>query len=95
MTTETTVQQPTPSKCKGKSSMPIPTLLMAALAEAGMRGIFVGTFAGGLCPGGPYVSQPMEVDVLGRRFTAVRTACTFFFPPVAGMIADLIVKSTS
>ncbi len=87
--------------------------------ESGMRGILVGTLAGGLTPGGPYVSMPlvagllrtgagvgtlvafitawslwavarlpMEVGILGWRFTLVRLACTFFFPPVAGLIAQ-------
>lgn len=88
-------------------------------AESGFRGILIGTVAGGLAPGGPYVSLPvaaglfragasvgtmvafltgwslwavgripMEVGVLGWRFTLVRIACTFFFPPVAGLIAQ-------
>lgn len=87
--------------------------------ESGLRGILVGTIAGGLSPGGPYVSLPivagllrsgasvgtmvafltgwslwavsrlpMEVGILGWRFTAVRLACTFFFPPIAGFIAQ-------
>jgi uncharacterized membrane protein YraQ (UPF0718 family) len=87
-------------------------------AEAGLRGILIGTLAGGLTPGGPYVSLPivaallrsgagfattvafltswslwavarlpMEVGLLGWRFTLVRLASTFFFPPIAGLIA--------
>jgi uncharacterized membrane protein YraQ (UPF0718 family) len=86
--------------------------------ESGMRGILIGTVAGVLTPGGPYVSLPivagllrsgasvgtmvafltawslwavgripMEVGILGWRFTAIRIASTFFFPPVAGLIA--------
>jgi uncharacterized membrane protein YraQ (UPF0718 family) len=31
---------------------------------------------------------PMEVGILGWRFTAIRLACTFFFPPIAGLIAQ-------
>lgn len=88
--------------------------------ESGMRGILLGTLAGGLCPGGPYVSLPlvaglaksgagvgtlvafltswslwavarlpMEVGILGWRFTLIRLVSTFFFPPVAGLIAHL------
>jgi len=84
-----------------------------------MRGILLGTVAGGLSPGGPYVNiptvaallhsgagagttvafltswslwaitrLPMEVGLLGWRFTAIRLASTFFFPPVAGLIAQ-------
>lgn len=89
--------------------------------EAGLRGIIVGTVAGGLTPGGPYVSLPvvagflragagvgtmvafltgwslwavsrlpMEVGILGWRFTLVRFACTFFFPPIAGLLAQAL-----
>lgn len=88
---------------------------------SGLRGIFIGTIAGGLCPGGPYVSLPivagflrsgasvstmvafltswslwaisrlpMEVGILGWRFTLIRLICTFFFPPVAGLIAQML-----
>jgi uncharacterized membrane protein YraQ (UPF0718 family) len=90
-------------------------------AESGMRGIFIGTVAGALAPGGPYVSLPvaagllqagagvgtmvafltgwslwavsrlpMEVGILGWKFTLVRIASTFFFPPIAGLIAQMI-----
>ncbi len=90
-------------------------------AESGMRGIWIGTVAGGLTPGGPYISLPvvagllragagvgtlvafltawslwsvarlpMEVGLLGWRFTAIRLACTCFFPPIAGWLAHVI-----
>ncbi|MCK5057787.1 MAG: permease [Candidatus Aminicenantes bacterium] len=86
--------------------------------ESGLKGILIGTLAGGITPGGPYVSLPMvagllkagagagtmvafltswslwavarlpmEFGILGWRFTLLRLACTFFFPPVAGLIA--------
>jgi len=89
-------------------------------AESGIKGIFIGTIAGALTPGGPYVSLPlaagflragagvgtmvafitawslwaaarlpMEVGIMGWRFTIIRLACTFFFPPIAGLIAHL------
>lgn len=89
-------------------------------AESGLRGIIIGTIAGGLAPGGPYVSLPlaaallhsgasmgtavafvtgwslwavarlpMEVGIMGWKFTAVRLVCTFLFPPIAGIIAHL------
>jgi uncharacterized membrane protein YraQ (UPF0718 family) len=89
--------------------------------ESGIRGIFIGTVAGGLTPGGPYVSLPiaagllrsgasigtmiafltgwslwavgrlpMEVGILGWKFTLIRIASTFFFPPVAGLIAQTL-----
>lgn len=87
--------------------------------ESGLRGIFIGTVAGGLCPGAPYFNLPiaagllksgasigtmvafltgwslwavarlpLEVGILGWRFTVVRFVCTFFFPPIAGLIAQ-------
>jgi len=90
-------------------------------AESGMRGILVGSVAGGFAPGGPFVSLPiaagllrsgasigtmvafitgwsllafsrlpMEVGILGWKFTLVRLLSTFFFPPIAGIIAQAI-----
>jgi uncharacterized membrane protein YraQ (UPF0718 family) len=90
-------------------------------AESGMRGILIGTIAGGFTPGGPYVSLPivagllrsgasagtmvafltgwslwavsrlpMEVGILGWKFTLIRLASSFFFPPIAGLIAQAI-----
>ena len=90
-------------------------------AESGWRGILVGTVAGGLAPGGPYVSLPiaagllrsgagmgtivafltgwslwavgrlpMEVGILGWRVTVARLACTFVFPPLAGLLAQAL-----
>jgi uncharacterized membrane protein YraQ (UPF0718 family) len=87
--------------------------------ESGIRGIMIGTIAGGLAPGGPFVSLPiaagllrsgasvgtmvafltgwslwavgrlpMEVGILGWKLTLIRLACTFFFPPVAGILAN-------
>ncbi len=88
--------------------------------ESGIRGILIGTVAGGITPGGPYVSLPlaagflragagigtmvafltawslwavarlpMEIGVMGWKFTFVRLACTFFFPPIAGLLAQM------
>ena len=90
-------------------------------AESGIKGIFIGTVAGGLSPGGPYVSLPivavllksgasvgttvafltgwslwaisrlpMELGILGWKFTLIRIISTFFFPPVAGLIAQFL-----
>lgn len=89
--------------------------------ESGIRGILIGTVAGGLAPGGPYVSLPiaaglvhsgasvgtmvafltgwslwafsripMEVGILGWKLTLMRIASTFFFPPIAGIIAQIL-----
>lgn len=91
--------------------------------ESGLRGILIGTLAGGLAPGGPYVSMPiaagllrsgagigtmvafltawslwavgrlpLEVGIMGWRFTLIRITCTFFFPPIAGLIARALFK---
>jgi uncharacterized membrane protein YraQ (UPF0718 family) len=88
---------------------------------SGIRGILIGTVAGGLAPGGPYVSLPiaagllqagaslgtmvafmtgwslwginrlpMEIGILGLNFTLIRIASTFFFPPIAGLIAQAL-----
>ncbi|MBC8390631.1 MAG: permease [Actinobacteria bacterium] len=88
---------------------------------SGLRGIFIGTVAGGIMPGGPYVSLPvaggflrtgasigtmvafltgwslwaiarlpMDIGILGWKFTFVRLACTFFFPPIAGLLANAL-----
>ena len=89
--------------------------------ESGLRGIIVGTVAGGLTPGGPYVSLPivagllnagasvgtmvafvtawslwavarlpMDIGILGWKFSLIRITCTFLFPPLAGLIANVI-----
>jgi uncharacterized protein len=92
--------------------------------ESGMRGIFVGAIAGGLAPGGPYVSLPivagllksgasigtmvafltgwsiwavgrlpMEIGILGWKFTLIRVLSTLIFPPIAGYIAQLFFSN--
>lgn len=88
-------------------------------SESGIKGILVGTLAGGFTPGGPYVSLPiiagllqmgagigtlvafltswslwaiarlpMEIGLLGWKFSLIRLVCTFFFPPIAGLLAQ-------
>ncbi len=92
-------------------------------AESGIRGILIGALAGGLTPGGPFVSfpvaagflragagigtmvayvtgwslwamtrLPMEVGILGWRFTLIRVLCTFIFPPLAGLLANFLFR---
>jgi uncharacterized membrane protein YraQ (UPF0718 family) len=89
--------------------------------ESGIRGILIGSVAGGLSPGGPYISLPiaaglmrsgagvgtmvayltgwslwavarlpMEVGMLGWKFTLVRFASTVIFPPIAGLMAHAL-----
>ena len=90
-------------------------------SESGIRGIIMGTVAGGVSPGGPYVSlpivagllrsgasigtmvafltgwslwaiarMPMDIGILGWKFTAIRFGVTFLFPIIAGMIAQAL-----
>ncbi len=33
---------------------------------------------------------PMEIGILGWKFTLIRLATTFFFPPIAGYLAQII-----
>lgn len=33
---------------------------------------------------------PLEIGILGWQFTLIRLACTFFFPPIAGLIANAL-----
>jgi uncharacterized membrane protein YraQ (UPF0718 family) len=35
-----------------------------------------------------FTRLPMEVGLLGWKFTLIRLACVFFFPPIAGFIAN-------
>jgi uncharacterized membrane protein YraQ (UPF0718 family) len=90
-------------------------------AESGFKGILIGSVAGGLCPGGPFVSLPiaagllrsgasvgvmvafltgwslwaisrlpMEFGILGWKLTMIRLVSTAIFPPLAGMIAQML-----
>jgi len=38
---------------------------------------------------------PLEVGLMGWKFTLIRLACVFFFPPIAGLIANKFFSSTS
>ena len=38
---------------------------------------------------------PLEIGVMGWKFTLIRLACTFFFPPIAGVIANIFFSRTS
>jgi len=95
-------------------------------AGSGMRGILIGALAGGLTPGGPYVSLPvaagllrsgasvgtvvaflvgwslwgvsnlpMQVGIIGWRLTLIRAASTLVFPPLAGLIGNLLAARFS
>ena len=58
--------------------------------QSGLKGIMIGVLAGAITPGGPYVSLPMEIGILGWRFTLVRLASVIVFPPLAGVLANYV-----
>ena len=38
---------------------------------------------------------PLDIGIMGWKFTLIRLACTFFFPPIAGLIANRFFSSVS
>jgi uncharacterized protein len=91
--------------------------------ESGLRGILLGSIAGGMMPGGPYVNLPLaaailktgagvgtavafltawslwaagrlplEIGIMGVRFTIIRLISTCIFPPLAGLIAKVLFE---
>ena len=36
---------------------------------------------------------PMEIGIMGWKFALIRLACVFFFPPIAGLIADKLFSN--
>ncbi|MFC2067114.1 permease [Chloroflexota bacterium] len=36
-----------------------------------------------------FARAPMEIGILGWKFWLIRMVCTFFFPPIAGLIANM------
>jgi len=39
--------------------------------------------------------MPVEIGIMGWKFTLIRLACTFFFPPIAGLIANSLFSDVS
>ena len=37
---------------------------------------------------------PMEIGIMGWKFALIRLACVFFFPPIAGLIANAFFSRT-
>jgi uncharacterized membrane protein YraQ (UPF0718 family) len=91
--------------------------------ESGIRGILIGTLAGALTPGGPYVSLPiaagllktgasiptmvtfvtgwsllavarlpLDVGIMGWRFTLIHRVSVLIFAPLAGLLASLLIR---
>ena len=42
-----------------------------------------------------FTRLPLEIGIMGWKFTLIRLACTFFFPPIAGLIANRFFSSVS
>ena len=42
-----------------------------------------------------FTGLPLQVGILGWKFTLIRLACTFFFPPIAGLIANALFSRVS
>ena len=42
-----------------------------------------------------FTRLPLEVGIMGWQFTLVRLACTFIFPPIAGLIANTFFSHIS
>ena len=42
-----------------------------------------------------FARMPLEIGIMGWKFWLVRMACTFFFPPVAGLIANIFFSRTN
>lgn len=101
----------------------VPNAVISKLVgtESGLRGIIIGSLAGGLAPGGPYICMPivagllktgasvgtmvafvtgwallafarlpMDIGIVGWKFTAIRLGVTFLFPVIAGAIAQAL-----
>jgi uncharacterized membrane protein YraQ (UPF0718 family) len=39
--------------------------------------------------------MPMEIGIMGWKFTLIRLGCSFFFPPIAGLIANWLFRNVS
>ena len=42
-----------------------------------------------------FARMPLEIGIMGWKFALIRLACVFFFPPIAGLIANLFFSRTS
>ena len=40
-----------------------------------------------------FTRLPMEIGIMGWKFSLIRLACVFFFPPIAGLIASKLFSS--
>lgn len=42
-----------------------------------------------------FMRMPVEIGILGWKLALIRLACTFFFPPIAGLIANRFFSGAS
>ena len=42
-----------------------------------------------------FARMPLEIGIMGWNFWLIRMACTFFFPPIAGLIANAFFSRTN
>jgi len=42
-----------------------------------------------------FTRLPLEIGIMGWQFTLIRLACTFIFPPIAGLIANTFFSHIS
>ena len=64
-------------------SLPIAAGLLRAGASIGTLVAFMTSWALLAIP-----SLPLQIGIMGWKFTVIRLVCTFFFPPLAGLIAN-------
>ena len=74
-----------------------PVILLPFAAVLQRMGASVGTMVALLTSWSllAFTRLPLEIGVMGWKFTLIRLACTFFFPPIAGLIANLFFSRTS
>ncbi|MFC1899932.1 permease [Chloroflexota bacterium] len=69
-----------------------PTVCLPIVAGLARLGASVGTMVALLTSWSllAVARIPMEIGIMGWKFWLIRLACTFFFPPIAGLIADTL-----
>ncbi len=76
----------------------VPAEGMLSLSVAGglaVAGAGIGPIVAYLTAFGLFVFNrlPVEIGILGWRLMLIRVACTFFLPPLAGLIAQAVFKT--
>jgi uncharacterized membrane protein YraQ (UPF0718 family) len=67
--------------------------------ESGLRGIWasIGTMVAFMTAWSllAVTRLPLEIGLMGWQFSLIRLACTFFFPPIAGLIANKLFSGVT